>query len=309
MKLSREVKTGIIAIIVFAMAIWGFNFLKGKNILNPTSVYYVEYADIEGMIESGAVFYRGYKVGSINEIYFNPERIKPFTIKVTLEKDLKIPLKTTLMAKSSNPIASAKDLFLEYYDTNAYHQPGDTLLPAYDPGFLAILEPLQNQMDEMIIGINETLHALNNILDNDTQDNIQASIASVKDISESLSALLGPNGDLAQTMSNIESVTLTIESKKDALGTTMDNMADISTSLNNADLGKTITTLDSTLLATQSILNKINEGEGTAGLLVNDSALYNNLASSTASLDSLLTDLKEHPKRYVHFSLFGKKDK
>lgn len=309
MKLSREVKTGIIAILVIAIGIWGFNFLKGKNIISPTDIFYVEYSQIDGLIESGAVYYRGYKVGSINRIDFNSETPDRFIVKIVLEKDIKIPLKSKVMAKSSNPIAGAKDLQIIFYDTTAYHMPGDTLLPAYDKGIMGILEPLQNQFDETILGINQTLLALNNILDTGTQENIQASIESVKEISNSLSILLAPNGDLAQTMRNLESVTLTIESKKEEIGTTVDNMASISSSLDSADIGKTIRSLDSTLMATQSILTKINEGEGTAGLLVNDSSLYMNLTASTASLDSLLTDLKEHPKRYVHFSMFGKKDK
>lgn len=309
MKLSREVKTGIIAIVVFALAIWGFNFLKGKNIISPTDVFYVQYDQIEGLIESGAVFYRGYKVGSINKIHFDSKNPKHFIVKIVLEKDIKIPLKTRVMAKESNPIAGAKDLQLMFYDTNAYHLPGDTLLPAYDKGLMGILEPLQNQFDETVTGINQTLLALNNILDEDSQENLQATIESLKEISNSLSLMLSPEGDLAQSLKNLESVTVTIESKKGEIGTTVDNMASISSSLDSANLGGTIRMLDSTLLATQSILTKINEGEGTAGLLVNDSSLYMNLAASTASLDSLLTDLKEHPKRYVHFSLFGKKDK
>ncbi len=309
MKLSREVKTGIVALVVLALGIWGFNFLKGKNILSPTDSYYVEYNQIEGLIGSGSVFYRGYKVGTISNINFDSKNPKSFIVKINLEKDIKIPLKSRVVAKSSNIIASAKDLFLIFYDTTAYHLPGDTLLPDYDKGMIGIIEPLQKQFDETIKGINQTLLALNNILDNGTQENIQASIKSVKEISSSLSTMLAPNGDLAQTMKNLDSITLTIESKKGEIGNTIDNMSSISASLDSANIGHTIRSLDSTLMATQSILTKINEGEGTAGMLVNDSSLYINLASSTASLDSLLTDLKDHPKRYVHFSMFGKKDK
>ncbi len=309
MKLSREVKTGLIAVFVLVLSIWGFNFLKGKNIFSPTDIYYVKYDQIEGLIESGSVFYRGYKVGSINKISFDYTTPDRFIVKIVLDKGIKIPLQSKIMAKASNPIAGAKDLVVLFNDTSAYHKPGDTLLPAYDKGLMGVIEPLQNQLEETVTGVNQTLAALNKILDSDTQNDIKASIKSAKEISNSLSDLLAPNGELSTSLKNMEVISATIASKKNEIGASIENMSNISASLDSADLGKTISTLDSTLAATHLLLSKINENEGTMGLLINDSALYMNLTASTASLDSLLTNLKDHPKRYVHFSLFGKKDK
>lgn len=309
MKLTREVKTGLIAVFVLAFSVWGFNFLKGKNIISPTDSFYVEYSNIEGLIESGAVFYHGFKVGSINSIDFNPERKNPFIVKIVLEKDVKIPLKTQVVAKASNPIAGAKDLQLIIYDTNAYHIPGDTLLPAYDPGMLGMLDPIKEQFEGLTTELNKSLLAVNNILNDDAQKDLQASLNSINKIAYSLSQLLASNGDLAKTIGHLEQVSASIENKKEDIEETVEHMSNITASLDNADLQKTIMTLDSTLMATHEILSKINESEGTMGLLVNDSALYMNLAASTASLDSLFIDLKDHPKKYVHFSLFGKKEK
>lgn len=309
MKLSREVKTGFIAVVVLALTIWGFNFLKGKNIMSPTDVFYVEYEQIEGLIESGAVYYKGFKVGSINDIFFDTQKPDNFIVKIVLEKDLKIPINTRVMAKESNPIAGAKDLHLLFYDTTAYHKPGDTLLPTYDAGLLGFLAPLQSQLDETITSLNTTLAGINTILSEDTQADISKSLNNIKNLTGSLAYQMSNNGPLGQTLSNVESISTTIDGKKEELGKAIENFASISASLDSANLQKTFATLDSTLIQTESLMTKINEGEGTMGLMLNDSALYNNLAASTASLDSLLTDLKDHPKRYVHFSLFGKKDK
>lgn len=310
MKISREAKTALIAIGIIAITIWGFNFLKGKNIIKPTDEYYVVYDDIEGIIESGTVFYKGFKVGNINGIAFDPENPgKKFVVKFILEQRMKIPVKSRVIAKQSNPIVTTKDLEIEFYDTTVYYKPGDTLIAAYDPGIMGILEPLQNQFDITIEKLNATLQALDNTLNEETQANIRKSVAAVHESLVSLKNMLAPNGEISKSVSNIESVTSNIKKNNDKINESVDHFKNISADLDSANLAQTLAKLDSTLAATYAIMDKINNSEGSAGLLINDSALYVNLAAATASLDSLLSDMKEHPKRYVHFSVFGKKEK
>jgi phospholipid/cholesterol/gamma-HCH transport system substrate-binding protein len=309
MKITREAKTALVAIVVIALSIWGYNFLKGKNIINPTDEYYVVYDDIQGIIESGSVFYKGFKVGNINGIYFdNNNPGKNFVVKFVLEQRLRIPLKSKVIAKQSNPIVSTKDLEIDFYDTNAYYKPGDTLIAAYDAGIMGILEPLQNELDETIGKLNSTLSSIENTLGGDNQENIKKSIASVEESLASLRKMLAPGGTISNSTKNIESVTATIKSNNGKINESVEHFKNISADLDSADLAKTISKLDSTLTATYLVINKINNSEGSAGLLVNDSALYKNLTKATASLDSLLSDMKSHPKRYVHFSVFGKNE-
>ncbi|MBN2484419.1 MAG: hypothetical protein JXB34_00455 [Bacteroidales bacterium] len=309
MKLSREVKTALVAIAVIALSVWGYNFLKGKNILKPTDVYYVVYDDIEGIIESGTVYYKGFKVGNINGISFDANKPgKSFVVKFVLEQRLKIPLKSKVKAKQSNPIASTKDLEIVFYDTTAYYMPGDTLLAAYDAGLMGILEPLQEEFEVTIKKLNATLAALENTFNNETQSNIRSSVASLNEGLYSLKGMLAPGGAISKSMLNIESVTGNIKNNNEKINESIGHFRNVSASLDSANLGQAIARLDSTLAATYAILDKINNNEGSAGLLVNDSTLYNNLARATGSLDSLLADMKEHPKRYVHFSVFGRKD-
>jgi phospholipid/cholesterol/gamma-HCH transport system substrate-binding protein len=309
MKLSREVKTGIVAVIVFAVAIWGFNFLKGKNIFNPTNEYFVVYDDIEGVIESGYVYYKGYKIGNITGLEFNKGDQKSFIVQFIVDKDVKIPVNSIVTAIQSNPIASTKDLKITFSDETRYCKSGDTLKPGYDKGLMGMLDPLKSGLEKTIQSLNETLDAITNTFDPQTQKNIKKSIESLNKSLASLGYMVSPHGSLTKTMNNLESMTSNLKSKNEKIGESIDHFANISAALDSANLQSTIVSLDSTLLETKEIMAKINNGDGTAGLLVNDSLLYMNLASATASLDSLLTDLKAHPKRYVHLSVFGKKDK
>jgi phospholipid/cholesterol/gamma-HCH transport system substrate-binding protein len=309
MKINREVKTGIIAILIIGSTIWGYNFLKGKNILHPTDEYYVAYDRIDGIIESGAVYYRGYQVGSIQEIQFNTDNQQSFVLRIVLKKNFKIPVGTEVIAKETNLIAGAKDLQLIFSDSEEYHVPGDTLLPAYDPGLLGVLQPLQDKLNDVVVNLNTTLESLNNTLNPQMQEDLKATMRSFRYLAGEIQHTFSSQGTMGQSFENIETITETFATKSDSLGKAMDNLTSITTQIEKADLEGTLASLDSTLASTNDIMSKINDAEGTAGLIVNDSALYMNLAAATASLDSLLVDLKENPGRYVQVSVFGGKDK
>jgi phospholipid/cholesterol/gamma-HCH transport system substrate-binding protein len=309
MKLTREVKTGFFVVIIIASAVWGLNFLKGKNILSPTNNYYVIYEHIEGIIESGAVYYNGYQVGSINTITFDPTNPKEFLLKLILKKDLKIPLGTQVVAKETNLIAGSKDLQLIFTDTVGFHQPGDTLLPGYDAGIMGILDPLQDKFDDVIDNLNITLESVHSTLNKQMQSDLNASLSALRSTVEELSYSISQKGDLGKSLKNVESITGNLKNNNASINKTLKNLSNISSDLEAANLDQSLQKLDSTLASATQIMAKINNSEGSAGLLVNDSSLYINLASATANLDSLLVDLKENPKRYVHLSVFGKKEK
>lgn len=309
MKLTREIKTALIAIGILVGTIWGYNFLKGKNILSPSSEYFVVYDQIEGIIESGAVYYKGYQVGSITEIMFNSEDPNKFVLRIVLRKDLKIPVGTKVMAKETNLIAGAKDLQLLYSESKEFHTPGDTLQPDYDPGMLGILEPIQGQLESVVTNLNQTLTSINNILSVDMQKDLNASIASLNLMLANLANSTSTNGSLGKSLKNVETITGSLAENSESMGVALVNLENITTDLDSANIDQTLLKLDSTMSSINSIMAKIDNAEGSAGLIVNDSSLYTNLASATASLDSLLVDLKANPNRYVHISVFGGKDK
>ncbi len=309
MKLSKEAKIGLIAIIVLALAVWGYNFLKGKNILKSTDEYYVVFDRADGLIESGNVMLKGYKIGNITSLYFDHENTGKFCVKIVFEERVKIPLNSVVKIKQVNPLASTSDLELILSDNALFHTPGDTLASASGGGLMDVISGMVPKIDEVITGIDTVLISLNNILTPESEKNLRSSIASLNASLYALNKSLSDNGNLSNSLDNLESVTANLNSKNQQISETLDNLASISSSVDSADLGSTLLKLDSTLVSLKNIMMKIDQGKGTMGKFINDSSLYTNLDSTSYHLHLLLKDLQQHPKRYVHFSLFGKKDK
>ena len=309
MRISKEVKIALIAIAVLAISIWGYSFLKGINILKPKQDYYVVFDRIDGLIESGIVSYKGYKVGNIGEIKYDAEKSGKFILRLILEEKINIPVKSYIKIKSTSPIVASNELELVFADTNVYYKPGDTLLSQPIKNISDMLEPLQEKVVSAVNGIDSLINGLNQVFTADTRQNIRNSLTSIDESLVSLKEALGTGGNISGTLDHLKSVTAVLDQKKPQIASSLDHMEHITAALDSADLAKTIRTLDSTLSSLHAILYKIDEGQGSMGKLVNDSALYAHLDSTTFHLNELIKDLKAHPKRYVHFSVFGKKDK
>lgn len=309
MKISNEIKTALIAITVLVLTIWGYSFLKGKNIFKPTDEYYAVYDKIDGLIESGNVNIKGYKVGSITQIKFDHKKSGKFIVKFVLEERVRIPMYSRAVITSSSLIAPAKDIIIELSGENTFHKPGDTLLTDFDEGLLGVIDPLKNKTEELVDKIDQAVTSLNNTLNEDTQKSLKSSIKSLDVAINQFERSIRPGGDLHTSFGNLKDVTQVLKNKNEQIAELIENLHAISDSISSANLQQTLLKLDSTLQATEEIMAKINNGEGTAGMLINDSSLYVNLSNSANSLDLLLKDLNEHPGRYVHVSVFGKKDK
>ena len=309
MQLSKEVKVGIIAIVVFALSIWGFNFLKGKDILRTTDSYYIVFDRADGLIESGNVLYKGYKIGNITALVFDANKSGKFIVKITLASHINVPEGSMVKIKQVNPLAATSDLEIIFSNADSFHQPGDTLISSTNKGFTDILTDLQVKVESVLGGVDTLLSSINEVLSPQAREDLRSSIDNLHGSLASLNQTLGPNGDLYSSFNNLESVTSTLKEKNASIASTLDHLSNISSSLDSANLELILHRLDSTLISTHSVIAKINEGEGTLGKLVNDSSLYTNLDSTSIYLNQLIQDLNEHPKRYVHFSLFGKKDK
>jgi len=309
MKLSKEVKTGLIAILVLAVSVWGFNFLKGKNILKPTDEYYVLFDRADGLIESGNVMYQGYKVGNITSLEFNQRKSGKFRVKFVLEERMKIPLNSIVIIKQVNPLASTSDLEIIFSNNTQYHNPGDTLASELSVGLMDIASGLVPKLQQAICTLDTILLSVNQVMTPESQEKLRKGIASLEGTLSSLNASLSENGSLNRSIGNLESVTGNLRDNNANISSTLGNLSSITASLDSAGLESTLLKLDSTLVSLESTLSKIDEGEGTMGKLVNDSSLYINLDSTAYHLNLLIKDLKEHPKRYVHFSVFDKKEK
>lgn len=309
MKISKEAKIGLIAILVLAISIWGYNFLKGKNILKSTDAYYVVFDRADGLIESGNVMLRGYKIGNITSLVFDHENTGKFWVKIVLEEKVKIPLYSVVRIKQVNPLASTSDLEIIFSNHELYHSAGDTLISEIGGGLMDMIGDLGPKIENILTGIDSALISLNKVLTPEIEEDLRKSISSLNSSLDALNSSLSEDGSLNNSFDNLEHITDNLNSKNEEIGTTLDNLENISTSVRDADLGTTLMTLDSTLISIKNIMSKIDAGEGSMGKFMNDSSLYTNLDSTSYHLSLLLKDLQKHPKRYVHFSLFGKKDK
>ncbi len=309
MKISREFKIGLVALVAVVLAIWGINFLKGINILTPTEKYYAVYGNVKGLIESAVVNLNGYKVGNVSKIQFEENNLGKIVVEISLEKKIKLPRNTIIVLRSGSLISGSKDVDLVLGDGPGYYEPGDTLPSSVQVELADYIDPIRSQVESLVRSVDTVMVSLSKLMDNETRRNLQGTIANLNSATQSLRLSLQPNGSLSSSFSNLSSVTDNLKKSNEDISKLLQNFAAVSDSLKQSDLKQLITHADETFAKTSELFGKINEGQGTAGQLVVNDSLYNNLNSAVASLDSLLIDLKDHPGRYVRVSVFGKKEK
>jgi len=306
LKISKEFKAGVLVLFSIGIFIWGFNFLKGKNIFNASTVFYVVFDDIQGLITGTPVTINGFNVGKVQGIEFYGDSAK---LRVTLFIDDEIALSKNSVAQifESSLIGGKAVAILPKFDGAPLAQSGDFLKGELKPSFTDVLDnrlsPLQDKIESLVMHTDSVMQSVNKVLDNNTKSSLQNSIArlektliSLESISGSVDKVLLKGSDsLVASIHNINRIT--------------ENFASISDTLQQASLGQTIRELQGTVKQLNGVLDNINEGKGTLGKMANDEALYNNLEKSTKQLELLLQDFRLNPKRYVHFSIFGKKAK
>ena len=304
-KLSRELKTGIVAILAIAAFIWGFNFLKGSNLFDNSRVFYSEYNNVQGLTPSAPVTINGLRVGTIEDITFHPKKVGTLVVKFTIENKLQFSKNSIAQIYSPDFISGKSIKILTNYD-GVKAVSGDTLKGKVEAGILGAINdqiaPLQKKVESFLLSTDSLIQNVNDVFDQNTKTNLKESIAKLNNTlssfntaSKSLNKMLAADGKIDSVLINAI--------------TSSSNLAKLTDSLNNANLKATITKFESTLTNLNVILAKVESGEGSLGKFLNDKGLYDNLTGASKQMEELLRDLKLNPKRYVHFSLFGKKPK
>lgn len=294
--MKKEVKIGIIGITAIVMLIFGINYLKGVSMFKPSSYYYVEYTNINGLATSSPVFASGYKVGLVRDIQYNHANPGHVVVAIDLDKGMRIP-KGSTGELVTEMLGTVKMNLLLNLDNTEYCQPGDTLPGKVNNGLMGVAEGVMPQIEKLMPKMDSILHSLNLLLAN------PALTATLQNTEKLTSNLEVTTRQLNKMMQNeLPQIT-------NRLVTITDNFSTISENLKGIDYAETFRKIDSTLHNVQMLSDKLNSKDNTVGLLFNDPTLYNNLSATTANAASLLEDLKSHPKRYVHFSLFGRKEK
>jgi phospholipid/cholesterol/gamma-HCH transport system substrate-binding protein len=311
MKISHEVKVGAIALITIVTFIWLYGFLKGRDIFNPNSTYYAIYNNIGGLTETNPVEINGYKAGVVQEIEFINDKSGRLLVMFSIKKDFILPENTRAEITNFSLIAGMK-IQLIFGDGPGVYKSGDTI-----PGVLAEsiikkmekeLAPMRDKVAGMIEVLDSVLSGINDVMSPEFRKNMRGTMSNLNSASKGMSEMINSKNDgLKPMIADLNKFSKMLSENSEKMGSTIGNLKTITDTLAAADLYATVSNLKVTLEKTASIMEKMNEGDGTAGKLFTDDSLYVNLNNSVESLDMLLKDLKANPKRYVQFSVFGKK--
>ena len=309
MKISRELKTGVVAVLVIALFIWGYNYLKGLNLFDgPIKTYFTEYQNVQGLNTASVVTINGVDVGKVVNITFHNDEEKRGTLIVefSVENDFEFS-KSSVAKIYSASLMGGKSLAIVPSYEGETALPGDYLKGEIESDLFSSvtekLNPLQAKVESVIKSADSLMTGLTDVLDPKSRQSLKSSILELnatitnfKSASANVNELIKKNDDkLSKTLDNAELMTA--------------NLAKLSDTLVNANLGLTIKNLEDTIGNINNVLDGLENGEGTLGKLLKDDEMYTNLTNASKELEELLNEMKLHPKRFVHFSLFGKKDK
>ena len=312
MRVSNETKVGVLAALAITLLILGFNFLKGKNLLKGRETVFAVFPKVDGLSTSDAVKINGLQVGTVSEMEEADADVSNVVVGFHLSRNVNIP-DDSYATISANPLgATVVNIFRG--ESKTFIKGGDTIRTMRSAGLLddlkGTLTPTMSKVDGTLQSLDSLVEQAGSVLDPKTKANLQATLANLSEASQSLNVLLDPKkGALASTLGNVNSFTGNLKSNNDSINRIIANASALSARLARLELEETVARLQKTLDNLNRTLAKIEKGDGTLGLLVNDPKLYNNLNSTSNSLNVLLQDLRLHPKRYINVSVFGKKDK
>ena len=307
MKLSKEIKTAILVISGVLLFIFIFNYLKGENVFDASKKISAIYDNVEGLAPSAAVTINGHKIGKVQSIEFNGDGSGLLRVTMLIGDNFDFSVNSVAELYEAGLIGGKAIAIIPAFDGATLVQSGDVLTSTVKPGLTDLvnqrLTPLQEKIEKMMLSADLLLNNLNEVFDIQTKDNIKLSIAelsttisSFKATSESLNGLVSDNkSSIGETILNFNKIS--------------QDLTSVSKSLSESDLDSIMLNLNSTLSSFDNLLATIENGEGSIGKLMKDDSAYNNLNAATKQLEQLLEDMKLNPKRYVHFSLFGKKAK
>ncbi len=304
MKITKEIKTGILALFAILLLIYGYSFLKGSDLFSKERTFYVSYDNVAGLTVSAPVTINGYVVGKVKKIEFEND-LGGLLVSFSVNKDFNFSKSSIVRIYSTSVIGGNALAIIPIISKDNIAVDGDVLKGEIEKGMLESLtsgiKPLENRIYTTLSGLDSLLSNFNSVLNEETKNNLKNAIGSLtntmssfEDTSSDLNTLLKENKPkLDSTFSYLEITT--------------GNLATFSDSLNQIDINRMATHLETTLESFNSIMHKFDNGEGSIGKLINDENLYKNLEAASKELEELLRDLKENPKRYVHLSVFGKK--
>jgi phospholipid/cholesterol/gamma-HCH transport system substrate-binding protein len=312
LKISNETKVGILAAFAIAIFIIGYNFLKGNDIFSSENEFYAKYDKVEGLAISKPVLVNGYQIGRVSDLTLleNGQILAQFKI----DPKFAIP-KNTIARLESTDLLGSKAVVFDLGSSMTYAMDGDTLNANVQQNILEQVEPVQKKAQILISRMDSILTSVNQILNPTFQENINRSFNSIartletlESTSKTVDGMVGVQSKrIDNILANAESISANLKNNNQQITNIITNFNTMSDQLAKANFKQTLDNVDKAVADFQAVMNKVNSGKGSAGLLLNDEQLYNNLNNAAQNLDKLMLDLRANPKRYVSFSVFGGK--
>ncbi len=321
MKISKEIKTGIVVVVAIALTVYGFNFLRGSDLFKKDFTLYALYSKAEGVIEANPVMVNGYRVGQVHKLKL-VQRNGQYKVLISflLYEKVNIPKGSRAKIISSDLLGS-KAIEIAFGDSLVYVSDGDTLLPDIEDDLKTSVDkriaPLQKKAENLISSIDSVMQVVQQVLNANVRQNLVASFESIKNTITYLQHTALNLDTLTSTqkskivliLDKVQSITANVEKSNEKLSNIINNFSSISDSLAKSNIKSTIEHTNQALVQANDILYQINSGKGTLGKLVKNDSIYNNLNKASEDLDKLLKDLRINPERYMHISVFGRKDR
>ncbi len=318
LKISNETKVGVLTALGIVLLVMGFNILKGRSLFPSKKTIYAVYTQVNGLAPSNAVLVNGLVVGNVQSLEIMDHRAGRILVTLSLSKNIEIPKNS--VARISSDLLGTKKVEIDFGNTDEFLKNKDTIYAAVDGSITDVLKeqlnPLVKKLEGTLSTVDSLLLTINSIFDTTTKAHLRHAIAGLDGtlanltrVTNSVNGLLAENGKLTGTFNNLESVTGNLKNNNEKISNILGNFDKASGALAHGKLDSTLLKFNKTVTSLDDIVRKINSREGSLGLLINDKKVYNNLQNTTGSLNKLLEDLRYNPWRYVHLSVFGKKNK
>lgn len=315
MRFSREFIIGFLFIFATVVLVWGFNFLKSKNIFYKEKILYAVYQNVNGLEQSGPVFINGVRVGQVGKVYFDPRLNGDIIVKMVFTQEFPIPANSTARIFSVDLMGS-KAIDIVLGNSPELALTGDTLLHDVETSLKDAVNqqilPLKLKAEDLLGSIDTMIVAIQGVFNKDVRDDLTASIKSIRQTFSNLenttqnldTFVTLQSGRLSSIIYNIDMITRNLSNNSEEINRVLDNLATVSDSLARADIAGVFRNIDSTVSSLATVLQRVEQGEGSLGQLINNDELYRNLEKSALELNKLIEDIRLNPKRYVRFSVF-----
>lgn len=312
MKMSNELKVGLLALAAIVALILGFRFLKGKDVFNHTPKIYAIFKSVGGLDKSNFVKINGLTVGSVYKMEPADENITAIKVTLSITENVNIPANSVAFVSGS--LLGSSSIVIEKGNSKTYLKNGDKIATRIEEGLLGDLsseaKPLMGKVRNVADSLTLLLANVNHTLDGPTQRNLQYTIANLNYTTASLNSLLSAaSKPLASSLANVNAITGNLKNQNREIEEILGNANTFSNDLAQLRIEKTLDSLNATIAELRQVIGKISNPDGSLGAMINDRQLYNKLKDVMLSAEILLDDIRVHPKRYVNISVFGKKNK